>query len=199
MVERIKELLKEGKSHREVAKNVGTATHKVTAIAKEYGLGARRGDNITPEQIKLIREKYIETKSKKLTGEFFGISRITVYKYVKDLPNERPPKRVVEKKVKVKAVKPKLKIIKMKKKKEVKAVKPMVERYELIGKGLEQGVTTLEVKLNPNRDAGEKNKFKYRDAYGVKEVTIYVRDGVTREESANRWCKKFGKKFVCLV
>src|SRR5690606_33767658 len=159
MVERIKELLKEGKSHREVAKNVGTATHKVTAIAKEYGLGARRGDNITPEQIKLIREKYIETKSKKLTGEFFGISRITVYKYVKDLPNERPPKRVVEKKVKVKAVKPKLKV--MKSKKEVKAVQPMVDRYELIGKGLEQGSTTLEVKLNPNRDAGEKNTFRY--------------------------------------
>jgi len=196
MVERIKDLLKQGKSHREVAKEVGTATHKVTAIAKEYGIGTRRSDNITPEQIKLIREKYIETKSKKLTGEFLGISRMTVYKYVKDLPNERPPKRIVEKKVKVKAVKPKLKI--MKKKKEVKAVKPMVERYELIGKGLEQGVTTLEVKLNPNRDAGEKNKFKYRDAYGVKEITIYVRDGVTREESAHRWCKKFGVNLVGL-
>src|SRR5690606_19035920 len=155
MVERIKELLKQGKSHREVAKHVETATHKVTDIAKKYRLGARRGDNITPEQIKLIREKYIETKSKKLTGEFFGISRITVYKYVKDLPNERPPKRVVEKKVK----QPKLKVIKMKKKKEVKPVQPMLDRYELIGKGLEQGVTTLEVKLNPNRDAGEKNRF----------------------------------------
>src|SRR5690606_25211840 len=195
MVERIKELLKEGKSHREVAKNVGTATHKVTEIAKEYGLGARRGDNITPEQIELIRKKYIETKSKKLTGEFFGISRITVYKYVKDLPNERPPKRVVEKKVK----KPKLKVIKMKKKKEVKSVQPMVDRYELIGKGLEQGVTTLEVKLNPNRDAGEKNSFRYKDEYVTKDVTIYVRDGASREESANRWCKKFDKKFVCLV
>lgn len=198
MVERIKELLNAGKSHRYVAKEVGTATHKVTAIAKEYGLGARRGDNITPEQIELIRKKYIETKSKKLTGEFFGISRMTVYKYVKDLPNERPPKRVVEKKVKVKAVKPKLKVIKMKKK-EVKSVQPMVERYELIGKGLEQGVTTLEVKLNPNRDAGEKNTFRYKDEYVTKDVTIYVRDGVTREESANRWCKKFNKKFVCLV
>src|SRR5690606_15443617 len=196
MVERIKELLKEGKSHREVAKEVGTATHKVTEIAKEYGIGARRGDNITPEQIELIRKKYLETKSKKLTGEFFGISRMTVYKYVKDLPNERPPKRVVEKKVKVKQ--PKLKVIKMKKK-EVKSVQPMVDRYELIGKGLEQGVTTLEVKLNPNRDAGEKNRFKYRDAYGVKEITIYVRDGVTREESANRWCKKFGVNLVELV
>src|SRR5690606_17578314 len=114
MVERIKELLKEGKSHREVAKEVGTATDKVTENAKEYGLGTRRSDNITPEQNELIRKKYIETKSKKVTGECLGISRITVYKYVKDLPNERTTNRVVEKKVK----KPKLKVIKMKKKKE---------------------------------------------------------------------------------
>lgn len=169
---KVKEMRSDGMKLQDIADSVGVSIFKVHTILGNTG----HLDTVNKNNIQRLSDmgfRRIEIAKK------LGLNLRTVAKYTE-----------VDKK------EPKMKTIKTKK---VKAVEPIIERYERLGKGYEKGMTEIEVKLNPNRDAGEKNKFKYRDSYGVKEVTIYVRDGVTREESANRWCNKFGVNLVGLV
>lgn len=85
------------------------------------------------------------------------------------------------------------------KKKKVDAPQPMVDRYANLQKGLEKGVKEIVTTLREDRDQGYTNSFKYKDEYSTKPITIFVKDGASREESANRWCEKNKKTFVSLI
>lgn len=215
MKEKVIELVNQGKTQKEIAKIIGTATHKITAICKELNIGSRRAENRTEEQIQAIRSKYAENGSKIATANHFGISRMTVHKYVKDMQTKRDTcedlvrslsksgltRKQIEKATgltsrTIRKYTPKDKKIKMTKKKEVKAVQPMVERYELIGKGISKGVKEVKTTLREGRNDGVTVSFRYKDEYSNKPATIYVKDGVNPEFAANRWCERNGKILI---
>lgn len=101
---------------------------------------------------------------------------------------------VLVKEVKKKPVK-KPKKIKMKK--EVKQTVSAIEQREVLGKGVEAGVYTTEVKLNPKRDEGRMVSVFYKEYGGtVNRVDIRVRDEVSDTEAGERWCKKFNREFL---
>jgi predicted transcriptional regulator len=218
MKDKVIDLVNQGKTQKEIAKIIGTATHNITAICKELNIGSRRSENRTDEQIQAIRSKYSENGSKIATAKHFGISRMTVHKYVKDMTPKRDTcedlvrslnnsgmtrkqiekatgltSRTVRKYTDKDIKQPK---IKMTKKKEVKAVQPMVERYELIGKGISKGVKEVKTTLREGRNDGVTVSFRYNDEYSSKSATIYVKDGVSTANAAKRWCERNGKTLI---
>lgn len=215
MKEKVIELVNQGKTQKEIAKIIGTATRNITAICKELNIGVRRSKNRTYEQIQAIRSKYAENGSKVATASHFGISRMTVHKYVKDMIPKRDTCEPIVKQLSahgmtrkqiekatgltsrtIRKYTPKDKKIKMTKKKEVKDVQPMVERYELIGKGISKGVKEVKTTLRESRNDGVTVSFRYKDEYSNKPATIYVKDGVSAEFAANRWCQRNGKTLI---
>lgn len=93
--------------------------------------------------------------------------------------------------------KPKVKPKKIKMKKEVKQTVSAIEQRAVLGQGIESGVYSLEVKLNPKRDDGRMVSVFYKEYGGtVNRVDIRVRDGVSDTEAGERWCKKFNREFL---
>ena len=112
----------------------------------------------------------------------------TVRGYVKHL---LPAKEIKPKE------KPKVKLKKIKMKKEVKQTVSAIEQRSVLGQGVEAGVYSMEVKLNPNRDDGRMVSVFYKEYGGtVNRVDIRVRDGVSDTEAGERWCKKFNREFL---
>lgn len=96
----------------------------------------------------------------------------------------------------LKAVK-KLKVMK-KVKKKVKATPSQIEQRDMLGKGVEAGIYSTAVKLREDRDNGRIVTVRYKDYGGsVKSIDIRVRDGASDDQARARWCKKFGKEYVC--
>lgn len=86
---------------------------------------------------------------------------------------------------------------KIKMKKEVKKTVSAIEQRAVLGQGVEAGVYSLEVKLNPKRDEGRMVSVFYKEYGGtVNRVDIRVRDGVSDTEAGERWCKKFNREFL---
>ena len=91
----------------------------------------------------------------------------------------------------------KLKVMK-KVNKKVKATPTQIEQRDMLGKGVEAGVYSTAVKLREDRDNGRIVTVRYKDYGGsVKSIDIRVRDGASDDQARERWCKRFGKEFVC--
>lgn len=90
----------------------------------------------------------------------------------------------------------KLKVMK-KVKKKVKATPTQIEQRDMLGKGIEAGIYSTQVKLREDRDEGRLIRVYYR-GLGFEKLNIYVRvrDGVSCDEAGMRWCKKFGRSFL---
>lgn len=83
-------------------------------------------------------------------------------------------------------------------KKKVKATPTQIEQRDMLGKGVEAGVYSTSVKLREDRDNGRIVTVRYKDYGGsVKSIDIRVRDGASDDQARERWCKRFGKEFVC--
>lgn len=167
---RVIKMRQNGASVTDIAKKFNVSTSTISNICK--GIGKR------PTNEPIIRSLSAQGLTRMEIVNKTGLNYRTVARYT-----ERDPK--------------KLKI--MPKKKEVKAVQPMVDRYANLQKGLEKGVKEVVTSVRADRDQGVTNSFRYKDEFSSKPITIYVKDGLGREESALRWCEKNGKEFVCLV
>lgn len=81
-------------------------------------------------------------------------------------------------------------------KKKTKATPTQMEQRDVLGKGIEPGVYTREVKLRDDRDSGRMLNLLYSDLSDkpTVQISIRVKDDVSDQEAADRWGKKFGKK-----
>lgn len=169
---RVIKMREAGSSIAEIANKFKVSTSTISNICK--GIGKR----VTNEPI--IRSLSAQGLTRMEIVHKTGLNYRTVARYT-----ERDPKKP--------------KTVKMPKKKEVKAVQPMVDRYANLQKGLEKGVKEVVTSVRADRDQGVTNSFKYKDEFSNKTATIYVKDGLGREESALRWCEKNNKTFVNLI
>lgn len=169
---RVIEMRQNGSSVTDIANKFKVSTSTISNICK--GIGKRT----TNEPI--IRSLSAQGLTRMEIVHKTGLNYRTVARYTNRDPN-------------------KPKTVKMPKKKEIKAVQPMVDRYANLQKGLEKGVKEVVTSVRADRDQGVTNSFRYKDDFSSKPITIYVKDGLGREESALRWCEKNGKTFVNLI
>lgn len=134
--------------------------------------------------INMYKEGFsIEEISKKVNRKPYTVSG-----YVKHL--------LTAKEIKPKE-KPKVKPKKIKMKKEVKQTVSAIEQREMLGKGIESGTYSLEIRLRSDRDDGILLGIVYRDFGGsIKKVQIRVNDIEDKESRAKKWCDKHKKKYV---
>lgn len=209
----------EGYSVEDIAMIMGVKPKSVTAMLKNTGfLGKEHDKQLT---ICLRMDGYYIDE----VADIVGINRRSVWDYTTGIEGlcKRPDSRVlsinmykegfsieeISKKVNrkphtvkgyVKHLLPskekKPKIVKMKKPKKKPKVSA-VDQRAVLGQGVEAGVYSLEVKLNPNRDDGRMVSVFYKEYGGtVNRVDIRVRDGVSDTEAGERWCKKFNREFL---
>lgn len=213
----------EGYSVEDIAMIMGVKPKSVTAMLKNTGfLGKEHDKQLT---ICLRMDGYYIDE----VADIVGINRRSVWDYTTGIEGlcKRPDSRVlainmykegfsieeISKKVNrkpytvrgyvkhllpVKEKKPK--IVKMKKPKKKPKVSA-VDQRAVIGKGVEAGVYTTEVKLRDDRDSGRLVSFLYSDLLPnpTTPISIRVKDGVSDEEAMDRWCKKFNKKSWRLI
>lgn len=209
----------EGYSVEDISMIMGVKPKSVTAMLKNTGfLGKEHDKQLT---ICLRMDGYYIDE----VADIVGINRRSVWDYTTGIEGlcKRPDSRVlainmykegfsieeISKKVKRKpytvrcyvnhllpAKEKKPKIVKMKKPKKKPKVSA-VEQRAVLGQGVEAGVYSLEVKLNPKRDEGRMVSVFYKEYGGtVNRVDIRVRDGVRDTEAGERWCKKFNREFL---
>lgn len=209
----------EGYSVEDIAMIMGVKPKSVTAMLKNTGfLGKEHDKQLT---ICLRMDGYYIDE----VADIVGINRRSVWDYTTGIEGlcKRPDSRVlainmykegfsieeISKKVNRKpytvsgyvkhllpAKEEKPKIVKMKKPKKKPKVSALDQRA-VLGQGVESGIYSLEVKLNPKRDEGRMVSVFYKEYGGtVNSVYIMVRDGVSDTEAGERWCKKFNREFL---
>lgn len=193
--EQAKQLRQSGLTYREIASRLGidhSIAYRMCTIDGYPNKTGNKGIDV---------ERAIELRKAGTSciriAEILGCTRDAVYKNTSSvLTKEEKPRKIS----KIEKVKPVQKFLTMpRKKKKVDAPQPMVDRYANLQKGLEKGVKEIVTTVREDRDQGYTNSFKYKDEYSTKPITIFVKDGASREESANRWCEKNKKTFVNLI
>lgn len=188
--EQAKRLRESGLSYRQIAKEMNidsSIAYRMCTIPGYPNKTGNKGIDV---------DKAIELRKAGMSciriAEKLGCTRSAIYQKTSSVLTK-------EEKVKQK-VKPVQKFLRMpRKKKKVDAPQPMVDRYANLQKGLEKGVKEIVTTVRDDRDEGYTNSFKYKDEYSTKPITIFVKDGASREESAKRWCEKNKKTFVNLI
>lgn len=194
-VEKAIELRKSGMSCIRIAEKLGCTRD---AVYKNTSSVLTKEDK--PRKVSKLQKrtynfaKILEMRDKGFSctyiAEKLGLSRNCVYINLKKAGYKNTDERSL----------PIYKTLRMpRKKKKVDAPQPMVDRYANLQKGLEKGVKEIVTTLRDDRDQGYTNSFKYKDEYSTKPITIFVKDGASREESAKRWCEKNKKTFVNLI
>ena len=169
----INRLWKSGISRRDITKRLNCSIHQVNRVCR----GKNKAYNETRDLVVCLRmDGYYIHEVANITG----ISTYSVKYYSKGYKFKN-------------SIKPKG----MKIKKKLKEPKITAEEQRLLlNTGAEAGATTLECKLNPNRDNGRLVLVRYKGLGGVQTCEIRVRDGVSDQEARERWCKKYGKELV---
>jgi orotate phosphoribosyltransferase-like protein len=177
------ELNTKGLTVPQIASKMGLKKETVYNYLCNAGEKVNRSIKATGENKALCKCLYMDGYSFAQIVEITNLATGTVKSYIKGV---KPP--VI--------IKPKT--IKVMKKKKVKATPTQIEQRDVLGKGVESGVYSTEVKLREDRDDGRIVTVRYKDYGGsIKTIDIRVRDNATDNEAGERWCKKFGKEYVC--
>lgn len=178
------ELRKKGLSRSEIASIMGVKKSSVSSYLSGSGIESS-GENKELAICLRMDGYYLDEVS-----DIMGVSK----DYVSQLTSGHGP--FARRKTQV-CTKGEIKPKKIKMKKEVKQTVSAIEQREVLCQGVEAGVYSLEVKLNPKRDDGRMVSVFYKEYGGtVNRVDIRVRDGVSDTEAGERWCKKFNREFL---
>lgn len=183
MGELINDLYEKGYTRKQICSKLGCSIHTVNKYCKGKGYRGEPNENRLLV-IGLRMDGYYLDEVVKITN----LARQTVIEYSKGYKFDARPSVNIKKE--------KVKPIKVMPKKKTKATPTQIEQRDVLGKGIEPGVYTREVKLRENRDDGRMLNLLYSDLSDKPTVPISIRvkDDVSDKEAADRWGKKFGKK-----
>ena len=189
-------MVKSGLSVAEIVEKTGLRRWTVYNYIAQSGLKANWDRRFEGESVATCKGLYMDGYSKRQISEITGLTMLTVNQYVKGVKPPFQERKPNPKTVKNPDQKTKQAIIKSKIRTKHKERVSTIDQRSMLGKGVESGVYTTEVKMRGDRDSGRLITLMYSDLSEnpTVRISIRVKDDISDEEAVERWAKKHGKK-----